>query len=60
MIRSQLRQIVRHGERVPLGVLPATRHFSVSRVAAEGEGQGQGQPSGMLKLRYLFFDTVGA
>lgn len=55
MIRSQLRQIARHGDRVSLGLLPTTRHFSASRAVAEG--QGQDQPSGMLFCG-IFFSPV--
>ena len=34
MIRSQLRQIVQHGDRVWVGMNMPIRHFSVSSVAA--------------------------
>ncbi|KAJ5180381.1 hypothetical protein N7492_003591 [Penicillium capsulatum] len=41
MIRPQWRQIARHGDSVRLGFLPSSRHFSISRAAAEGQGQNQ-------------------
>ncbi|KAJ5166538.1 uncharacterized protein N7482_005319 [Penicillium canariense] len=45
MIRSQLSQLLRHGDRACLGLSTPIRHFSVSYAAAS---EGQSPPSGML------------